>query len=216
MVAALAAAGVLAYALFAARPAAGRGARRNSETALVVTERATRGACPGARTAEVEEARERAERERARLETLLQDTNHRIGNSLATVSSLLGLQLARSQSEEVRNALEAAQGRVQAIASGHRRLRLGADLETTNAAEFLDAVVGDLARIGAGRATASHSISDFEPLVIPARDATTLGIVVSELVTNAIKHAFADGRAGRIWIRLDRGDDGRRAARRRG
>lgn len=63
---------------------------------------------------------------------------------LATVSSLLGLQLARTGSAEVRNALEAADP-VQAIASGHRRLRLGADLETTNAAEFLDHVIDDLA-----------------------------------------------------------------------
>ena len=80
------------------------------------------------RTLEAEEARRHAERERERVEALLQDTNHRIGNSLATVSSLLGLQLTRTKSDEVRKALEAAQSRVQAIASGHRRLRLGPDL----------------------------------------------------------------------------------------
>ena len=45
-------------------------------------------------------------------------------------------------------------------------------------------------------------------MVIPARDATTLGIVVSELVTNAVKHAFAPGRAGNIWIRFVRSDEG--------
>jgi two-component sensor histidine kinase len=152
-----------------------------------------------ARTAEVEEARGRAERERARLETLLQDTNHRIGNSLATVSSLLGLQLARSGSDEVRNALEAAQGRVHAIASAHRRLRLGADLETTDAADFLAAVVDDLASaVPADKPITFHQ--DFVGMVIPARDATTLGIVVSELVTNAVKHAFAAGSGGNIWI----------------
>src|SRR5690606_5969667 len=74
------------------------------------------------RTQAVEEAREHAERERQRVEALLQDTNHRIGNSLATVSSLLGLQLMRSKSEEVKQALEAARSRVHAIASAHRRL----------------------------------------------------------------------------------------------
>ncbi|MBN9315524.1 MAG: CHASE3 domain-containing protein [Devosia sp.] len=160
-----------------------------------------------ARTAEVEEARARSERERERVEALLQDTNHRIGNSLATVSSLLGLQLARSSSDEVRNALEAAQARVQAIASGHRRLRLGADLETTNAAEFLDDVTEDLAQ-GVPPGSSVSFVRDFEPLTIPARDATTIGIVVSELATNACKHAFgADGK-GTIWVRFGRGANG--------
>jgi len=160
-----------------------------------------------ARTAEVEEARGRAERERERLETLLQDTNHRIGNSLATVSSLLGLQLARTSSAEVRDALEAAQLRVQAIASGHRRLRLGADLETTDAAEFLADVIDDLAAaVPPGKSVQFEK--QLQQMVIPARDATTLGIVVSELVTNALKHAFAEADSGTITVRLERPEGG--------
>lgn len=156
-----------------------------------------------ARTEEAEEARAHAERERARVEALLQDTNHRIGNSLATVSSLLGLQVTRTQSPEVRMALEAAQQRVHAIASGHRRLRLGDDLETTNAAEFLEAVVKDLGSThAAGQRITFHT--ELERLVINARDATTLGIVVGELITNALKHAFPDEREGNIWVRLTR------------
>jgi two-component sensor histidine kinase len=159
------------------------------------------------RTAEAEEARAHAERERERVEALLQDTNHRIGNSLATVSSLLGLQLQRSRSEEVKRALEAAQSRVQAIASGHRRLRLGADLETTKAHEFLGAVIEDL-RVGQAVDTKVELITEFEPLEINARDATTIGIVLGELVTNALKHAFPDGRQGSIRALLARDADG--------
>jgi two-component sensor histidine kinase/CHASE3 domain sensor protein len=159
------------------------------------------------RTAEVEEARAHAERERSRVEALLRDTNHRIGNSLATVSSLLGLQLTRTGSDEVRTALEAAQSRVHAIASAHRRLRLGDDLETTDAAEFLEAVIDDMRKTQPGNRQVSFE-TDFDPLIINARDATTLGIVLGELLTNAVKHAFLDDRRGRVWARLKVSDDG--------
>lgn len=205
MLAALGSAVILAYSLLSRTQQ--KVAALSEEQTLLRSQNVELEEHVRARTAEVEEARGRAERERARLETLLQDTNHRIGNSLATVSSLLGLQLARTSSEEVRDALEAAQLRVQAIASGHRRLRLGADLETTEAAEFLGDVVDDLA--GAIPADKDvHFEKQLQPMTIPARDATTLGIVVSELVTNALKHGFADGRAGTIWVRFERPEGG--------
>lgn len=155
------------------------------------------------RTRAIEEARAHAERERLRVETLLQDTSHRIGNSLATVSSLLALQLMRTKSEEVRTALEAARMRVHAIASAHRRLRLGEDMESASADEFLSAVLEDIAATQAdsNRVTIEGRI---EPIEVSARDATTLGILVSEFVTNALKHGFPDGRRGRVEVSLHR------------
>ncbi|WP_297585163.1 CHASE3 domain-containing protein [Devosia sp.] len=159
-----------------------------------------------ARTRDIEEARAHAEHERERVETLLQDANHRIGNSLATVSSLLALQSIRSSSEDVRSALEAARLRVHAIASSHRRLRLGGDLDSASADEFLSAVLEDIAKTQVdGQNIAIRS--EIDPIVMGARDATTLGILVGELVTNALKHAFPDKTKGEIVVSLKRDAD---------
>jgi two-component sensor histidine kinase len=205
IVVALAGAGVLTYALLAqTQRAVQQLSRRASDLRSLASELESR---VQERTAELEESRTHAERERARVEALLRDTNHRIGNSLATVSSLLGLQVTRTRSDEVRSALEAAQNRVQAIASAHRRLRLGDDLETTRLDEFIGAAAEDLqsTQLAGRKVTLAVEV---EPLVVRARDATTIGIIVGELVINAIKHAFAEDGAGRIDLTLARGPEG--------
>ncbi|MHB1103880.1 MAG: sensor histidine kinase [Devosia sp.] len=199
ILAALAGAVTLSYALFTRTQQQVRALARTRNALMLQNEELEEHVRE--RTVEAEEARAHAERERARVEALLQDTNHRIGNSLATVSSLLGLQLTRTRSREVRTALEAAQSRVHAIASAHRRLRLGDDLETTDAAEFLEAVIDDMRKTQPTDRQVSFE-TDLDSLIINARDATTIGIVLGELLTNAVKHAFPDNRPGRVWARF--------------
>jgi two-component sensor histidine kinase/CHASE3 domain sensor protein len=199
IITALASAVILAYALFA------RTLRQVSALVLskdqLHSENEMLEAHVIERTQALDEARIHAEQERQRVEALLQDASHRIGNSLATVSSLLGLQLLRTKSEEVRVALESARSRVHAVASAHRRLRLGHDLETASADEFLEAVLEDIAKT-ASDPTAVNITGEFDPIVVGARDATTIGILAAELVTNALKHGFPDGRAGAIAVSL--------------
>lgn len=151
------------------------------------------------RTAELENERAIAERERNRVEILLQDSNHRIGNSLATVSSLLGLQLRQTRSEEARAALTAARDRVQTVSTAHRRLRLGEDMESTRIDEFLETVIEDI-REGIADERQIIFKTDFEPLDLKSRDVTTIGIILGELITNAIKHAFKGRQGGEIFI----------------
>ncbi|RYE71680.1 MAG: histidine kinase, partial [Oxalobacteraceae bacterium] len=194
IIAALGAAVCLAYALMARTQKQVSAMARRQQGLLYQNEALE--AEIAERTRAIEEARAHAERERQRVEALLQDTSHRIGNSLATVSSLLALQLMRTRSDEVRGALEAARLRVHAIASAHRRLRLGDDMESASADEFLSAVLEDIAttQTDSGRITIEGKIERIE---VSARDATTLGILVGEFVTNALKHGFPDGRRGR-------------------
>ncbi|WP_407932745.1 sensor histidine kinase [Brucella pseudogrignonensis] len=158
------------------------------------------------RTMELEQERAIAEHERKRVEILLQDSNHRIGNSLATVSSLLGLQLRQTQSEEARAALSAARDRVQTVSTAHRRLRLGEDMESTRVDEFLETVIEDIRNaIGEDRKISFHT--DFAPLDLKARDVTTIGIILGELITNAVKHAFKGRSEGEISVSFTLDDD---------
>ncbi len=158
------------------------------------------------RTAELEEERRIAERERQRVELLLQDTNHRIGNSLATVSSLLGLQMRQTRSEDARAALAAARDRVQTVSTAHRRLRLGEDMESARVDDFLGTVIDDI-RNAIGQDRKIEFTTDLAPLDLKARDVTTIGIILGELVTNAIKHAFKGRTEGHIRISLKPGED---------
>ncbi|WP_336293998.1 sensor histidine kinase [Bartonella sp. CB169] len=162
------------------------------------------------RTRELERARNHAEKERQRVEILLQDASHRIGNSLGTVSSLLGLQLNRSKNEEVRSVLGAARDRIQTISTAHRRLRLSDDMETTLLAEFLSSVVHDVELAVPFELRENITIhTSFKDCRLSSRDATTLGIILGELLTNSLKHAFPDQRAGHIYISFGSQKDGR-------
>ncbi|WP_375599883.1 sensor histidine kinase [Devosia sp. Naph2] len=205
LIAALAAAAILAYALLMRTQRQVSALAQRHRGLLSQNEALEEEVAE--RTRDIEEARAHAERERQRVEALLQETNHRIGNSLATVSSLLALQVMRTQSDDVRTALEAARLRVHAVASAHRRLRLGDDLETARADEFLTAVLEDLAetQTDGERIVVRGALS---PIEVSARDATTLGILVGELVTNALKYAFPDERRGTISVTLARDNDG--------
>lgn len=158
------------------------------------------------RTAELEQERAVAERERKRVEILLQDSNHRIGNSLATVSSLLGLQLRQTRSEEARAALVAARDRVQTVSTAHRRLRLGEDMESTRIDEFLETVIEDI-RDGIADDRQITFKTDFAPLDLKSRDVTTIGIILGELITNAIKHAFKGRQGGQISVSFKNDDE---------
>jgi two-component sensor histidine kinase len=153
------------------------------------------------RTAELAQATQVATRERGRAEALLTDVNHRVGNNLALVSSFLTMQQRAVKSPEAARALGAARGRVQAIASAHRKLRLGSDFATVKANEVLGAVLEDIAA-GLPPGDLIKINLQIAPLEIHARDAVSLGVLTSELVMNAIKHAFFAGDSGDISVIL--------------
>ncbi|MDU3127878.1 MAG: response regulator [Bradyrhizobium sp.] len=150
--------------------------------------------------AEVRASRDRYAALAAEREVLLREVNHRVGNSLQIIASLLHLQANSSSQEDVKAALTNAMGRVAAVAQVHRRLYTSHDLKSVLLNQYLDALLDDLRRSAEGNRMSRLTLKA-EPVEIDPDRAVAIGIVVNELVMNAVKYAYPDG-PGPIHVEL--------------
>ena len=146
---------------------------------------------------------------------LLQELDHRVKNNLAMVGSLLRLQARVSADRIVAARLEEMLQRVDALGSVHRRLYQTAELTSFDAGAFLHSLAAEL--IAASGLSHVRLEADIQPIEVAPRDASALGLVLNEILTNAVKHAFASDRPGVLTLRtrteagaavIDIADDG--------
>ena len=130
---------------------------------------------------------------------LMQEVDHRVKNSLAMITSLLSIQTRRVEGE-ARDALVAASTRVQTIAAVHERLYRGGETGRLDLGEYIAALCEDL---GNGIATDGVEVrTDVAGAgETSGDDAVTIGLLVTELVTNAVRHGLKDGGCA-ITVRL--------------
>jgi PAS domain S-box-containing protein len=151
----------------------------------------------------------------AEQQALLREVNHRVKNNLAVINSLLRLQAADIDDARTRQALTEAASRVRAIGVVHRLLYDAPTLAPVDLGRFAEELAQALfASYGVSAERVRFALSG-DQLGTDLERAVPVGLILNELVTNALKYAFPGERAGRVevWIDAERGvlelfDDG--------
>lgn len=135
-------------------------------------------------------------------ETLLREIHHRVKNNLQITSSLLRLQARVIDDASAKRALQDGQDRIRSMALVHELLYRSKDLSRVDLGEYIQDLTRQLLR--------SHGVSHVRierklvRIPLPIDVAVPCGLILNELVSNALKHAFPQGRAGTISIELQR------------
>jgi two-component sensor histidine kinase len=131
---------------------------------------------------------------------LLHELDHRVKNNLQLISSLVLMQARRADDPAVREALGGMQERLAAMGVVHRRLFDSDDIGRFDLSDFVLDLTAELSG-PAGRPEVAF-VCDLEPTLVPSSQAAPLALLINELLTNALRHAFPDRRAGRVSIRI--------------
>ena len=162
------------------------------------------------RTRELERTSEELARHVEDKEAQTREMNHRVKNSLQLVGALLRLQGKAADDAAVEEQLEEASNRVATVARVHDKLYRSADMKHIPGDEYLRALCGDLQRTLAGVDTDVRFTLTLDPVKLNADKAILIGLVVTELVSSAAKHAFLPGQKGMVTVVMQRAGGGLR------
>ena len=133
-------------------------------------------------------------------ESLLQEVHHRVKNNLQLLLSMLNLHADTITDSRMLEIIRDIQDRLRSIARVHQRLSQSLDSGRINLEDYLQLLVRDLARSHKTRAAGLRFTVELPPIELHSDDVMLCGLVANELVTNAIKHGFPDGRTGEIRV----------------
>lgn len=135
-------------------------------------------------------------------EVLLQEIHHRVKNNLQVISSLLALQAKASQNQDVVGALRDSERRIRVMAQIHKNLYRSDDLARIDARSYLETIARDVKE---SQLEGSENVlfeQDIDQVILDIDLAVHIGQIVSELLSNALKHAFPNGKPGTVNLSL--------------
>lgn len=135
---------------------------------------------------------------------LLHEVDHRVKNNLTMIGSLLRLQARTIADPSIAAKLGAMLDRIDALSTVHRRLYQSDDITRFDVGALTENLVADV--IGVSGRSDIILVMDIDHVEIASGKATAIGLILNEVVTNAVKHAFADGRPGTLKVSVKQHD----------
>ena len=156
----------------------------------------------------IDQAQEALEVSVREKECLLKEIHHRVKNNLQVISSLLRMQSTRIDHPAVKTAFADLQHRIRSMALVHEHLYRSKDLAQVDLAAYLRQLCTELLHALAPRPANIQLRLELAPARVDIHQAIPCGLLVSELVSNAIKHAFPAGRPGQVRVLLEPAEGG--------
>jgi len=135
-------------------------------------------------------------------EVLLKEIHHRVKNNLAVMSSLFYLESTYTHDGPTLKILQESQDRVRAMAMVHEALYRAESLSAVDFAEYALTLCRQLLSTYAVRGSTVRLTSELEPVQLNIELAVPFGLILNEMMTNALKHAFPGGRQGEVQLIL--------------
>ena len=140
-------------------------------------------------------------------ETLLKEIHHRVKNNMQVVSSLLKLQSNKSNDEKIKSVLKESQNRVFAMSAVHETLYRSDNLSKIEVGPFIDKIIKFVFKSYQINPLQVKLKTEFDDIKLNIEQATPLGLVINELASNTLKHAFPKGKKGEFSIDMKKLDD---------
>ena len=138
----------------------------------------------------------------AEKEVLLKEIHHRVKNNLQIISGLLQLQAQSLQDSPAVHALRESQNRVESMALIHKKLYIASNLEQIDAADYIQSLATSLLTTYKVSPGAIALQVEVEPVILSLDQGIPCGLIINELVSNALKYAFPANQPGEIRIQL--------------